>query len=399
MKTKVTTAHRHAEILELKNTISCNLVDLRQAQRIHMPGLIPILDETHDDETAEDSLKLWLPSELSAGERDSWCLPDIPALEFRFRYAQADDSLAEIRRLRRLVQGLLDQNMKHPSSVQRSITRTQGMFEGFQARIQRCASRYSHSRDAMLALDPDQKLGHGWMGRFQTLNDGDIRGPGRGLDDRSEGQFVPSWIWLVPRSSPLTSISSNGPVAATGSTPDPDSTMAATTDDPDTTNSMRAHWAKCQARAERYEEEASLTVEEMGRTLRYFEWKKSWWLSLQSERAKSENPPPGDVQRGLYAYARRQAEVYDALVLLFATQWRELLTSHRLNPSWLAQYADPTNHRSTGMDCEPPYSPSSPGGDLDAPLTGGDDDNDGNGDDGDGDDYVVDDTELFDIDD
>ena len=65
-----------------------------------MPGLIPIFNETRDDEAIEDLFKLWLPSELSVGEQDSWCLPDIPTLEFRFCYAQADDSLAEIRRLR-----------------------------------------------------------------------------------------------------------------------------------------------------------------------------------------------------------------------------------------------------------------------------------------------------------
>ena len=70
-KTKVTTAHHHAKILKLKNTISQNLADLRQTQRIHMPGLTPIFDKIHDDETTEDSIKLWLPSELSAGEWES----------------------------------------------------------------------------------------------------------------------------------------------------------------------------------------------------------------------------------------------------------------------------------------------------------------------------------------
>ena len=128
-----------------------------------MPGLALIPDETYNNEASEDSLKLWLPSDLSTRERDSLCLPNIPTLEFRFRYAQADDSLAELRRLRRLVQGLRDQNEKHPNLAQRSLTRTQGLFEGFQARIRCCARRYSHARDAMLALDPDQELSSGWM--------------------------------------------------------------------------------------------------------------------------------------------------------------------------------------------------------------------------------------------
>lgn len=365
-----------------------------------MPGLIPIFDETHDD---EDSLKLWLPSELSPGEQDLWCLPDIPALEFRFRYAQADNSLAEIRRLRRLFQCLLDQNMKHPSSAQRSVTRTQALFQGFQRKIRHYASRYSHARNAMLALDPDQKLSPGWMERFRKLNDGDIRGPGRELDDKSEGQFIPSWIWLVPHSSPAP-IPPGGPVATAGSAPNSDTTMTAipgstTPSDADHTRSMRAHWAKCQARAERYEEEVLLTIEEMGRTLRYFEWKKSQWLSLQSERAISEHPPPGDVQRGLHAYAHRQANVYDALITSFAGRWRELLVSHGRNPSWLSQYPALTGP----PDLQSPHghsqSQSSLGGDLDAPLTSNmeaEGDGDDDGDDGD---YVIDEAELFDIDD
>ena len=57
------------------------------------------------------------------------------------------------------------------------------------------------------------------------------------------------------------------------------------------TMTMCTHWAKCQARAERYEEEVALIIKEMGRTLHYFEWKKSWWLFLQSEQAQSNTLP------------------------------------------------------------------------------------------------------------
>ena len=152
-----------------------------------MPGLALIPNEMYNDEASEDSLKLWLPSDLSTRERDSLCLPNIPTLEFHFRYAQADDSLAKLCHLCRLIQGLRDQNEKHPNLAQRSLTCTQGLFEGFQARIHRCARCYFHARDTMLALDPDQELSLGWMQRFRKLNDTDICGPGRGLDDKLEG--------------------------------------------------------------------------------------------------------------------------------------------------------------------------------------------------------------------
>ena len=300
-----------------------------------MPRLGPILDEMGDD---EDPPKLFLPSDLSAEDRSAWCLPDVPALEFRFRYAQADDSLAELRRLLRLFQNLRNQNSKHPGLAQKALTRTKGLFNSFRTRSRRAADRYSRARNAMLALDPDEKLSPGWTKRFQKLNDNDVRGPGRELEDTSEGQFTPSWIWLVPRLShhllPGATIPSNNLV--TTATSASGSTVA----DSELNDSMRAHWAKCQARAERYEEEVTLTIEEMGRTLRYFEWKESWWLSLQSEREKSDFPPPVSVQRGLQAYALRQANVYRILILSFINRWRKTLLSlpHNLRPAWLSRY-------------------------------------------------------------
>ena len=189
-KANTTTVRSHTELLELRNTLSRNILELWQSQRIYMPGLGPIFE----DENLDGPVKLWLPSELSQDDQAAWCLPDIPELEFRFRYARADDSLGEIRRLRRILQGLRDQNAKHPSLAQRSRTRTQGVFEGFEARVQRAVRRYCHSRQAMLSLDPSQQLNPGWAKRFQVLENADIRGPGRESYETSEGTFQPSWI-------------------------------------------------------------------------------------------------------------------------------------------------------------------------------------------------------------
>ena len=200
----------------------------------------------------------------------------------------------------------------------------------------------------MLALDPDQKLGPGWMDRFKQLQDGDARGPGCEENDTSEGQFKPSWIWLVPRlgrSPAATTSSSSDHVATTTSSNEP-----AAVSNLELLDSMRAHWAKCQARAERYEEETALTLEEMGRTLLYFEWKQAWWLSLQSERENSKTPPPDVVQRGLQAYAQRQANVYKNITFSFANKWRKTLCSHNLYPGWLSRYPAASNPQ----DCSQP---------------------------------------------
>lgn len=382
-----------------------------------MPGVSSMLDETHDDDPSSDLLKLWLPSEVPAEDRDSWCLPGIPFLEFRFRYAQANDSLAQLRRLRRLLQGLQDQNAKHPSSSQKNITRSQGLFEGYKARIQRSASRYSHARDAMLALDPDEKFAPGWTQRFRKLNESDIRGPGRERDDKSEGQFVLTWIWLVPRLNhpPTATTTRDDPTTTTHSPPGPESEITPE-DEPTAANeeeladSMRVHWAKCQARAERYEEEVALTVEEMGRTLAYFKWKQSQWLTMASERAKSNSPPPVDVQRGLAAYAHRQASIFETLIISFASRWRKSLLSHGLSPVWLSQYpdtVDPLSSRPSRGHSQPKADTTSDATNestqnslpaahkdsetIDAPLDDADTEEE--------EDYVIDEVEGFDLED
>ena len=154
----------------------------------------------------------------------------------------------------------------------------------------------------------------------------------------------------------------------------------------------------------------------MGRTLRYFKWKKAWWLSLRFERAGSNTPPPVDVQHGLDAYACRQVNVYEGLIISFVNQWRKLLAAHRLTPGWLAKYpaaanpvplcssaqlsptrtgptTGPANHR--GMNCDSPHPSSStqpPDEDLDAPLMSEVEADD------EGDDYAIDEVEEFDID-
>jgi len=332
-----------------------------------MPGVASILDDVRENDLPEDALKIWLPSEIPADDRDTWCLPGIPHLEFRFRYAQADDSLAEVRRLLKLLQGLRDQKAKHPSHVQKNVTRSKGLVEGLAAKVRRNASRYSHARDAMLALDPDEKFVPGWTKRFQKLNEGDIRGPGRESEDRSEGQFTLTWIWLVPRSNHphATATTPNDPAATTHSSVPGNKAATAvngpTADNAELADSMRVHWAKCQARAERYEEEVLLTVEEMGRTLLYFKWKQSQWLSLKSERAKSSSPPSADVQRGLRAYALRQANIYETLIVSFVSRWRKTLLSLELSPAWLSQYphtVDPLSSRPSRGHSKPTMKPT-----------------------------------------
>ena len=326
---------------ERRKSLVKSIREFRTIQKVYMPGLSSLLDNADDDprlDTHPELFKLMLPSQLSPDDQQPWCLPGIPALEARFRYAQADDALAELRRLRQLFQGLSVQNRKHISTSQNTGGRSKGTFDRYQALITQAATTYRHARRALIALDPNGEI-NGWTSRFLELKDADISGPGKDADDSkvSDGRTISSWIWLVPKPPhPLNGSHPDDSSTATNSAESDLSQRAASGEE--ITISIRAHWARCQARAERYEEEVSLTLEEMRRTLEFFKWKSRWWLELQDKRLTSAKPPDPQVQHGLRAYAHRQASTYSSLTWIYVNHWRTFLVENSLSRGYARTY-------------------------------------------------------------
>jgi len=354
-------------LAECRKLLVDDIRGFRVVQKVYMPGLSHLLDDTEDDSrfgTRPEAFKLMLPSQLSPDERTSWCLPDLSTLEARFRYAQADGALAEICRLRQLFQGLSDQTRKHITNSQSTgRTRSQGTFDRYNAQISRFAAVYRNARRALVALDPEGKIVK-WTSRFLELNDGDIRGPGRETDEPSDGHTVSSWIWLVPKASQPLDIPR--PANVDTNTPNEQDLSQRAASGEEVAVSIRAHWARCQARAERHEEEVELTLEEMRRTIEFFKWKSRWWLTLKDARVNSAEPPDPQVQHGLRAYAHRQASIYSSLAVAYANHWRKFLVDHSLGTEWLSQTpATP-----------PPANDPIPTVDVDGPLEGDEDEDD-----------------------
>ena len=355
-KSKNKNADHIFEITRSRKVLSQNIREYHECRSVYIPGLTST-NHDEDHERLEDQpevLKLWLPSQLPSEHRVAWCLQGIPRLEFCFRYAQADDILADLRRHVKFLQLARDQNTKHIKSTS-STTRSQGILDGFRCKINRLASQYKYARQALLALDPQQELGPSWKKYFLELSPSDLRAPVRNDSQSSEGRFQPSWIWAASRAPPiLTATVPSDPLPTSPPLSSMPSLLKAPVTVPvnqgpnnalaDGTDNMefeRVQWAKCQARAERYEEEVELTVEEMGRTLRYFEWKRDWWLSFVS--AKSNASFPVDVQAGLCAYAYRQSSVYDDLIASFVNHWRKYLLANSLGTIWLNNYPPPVD--------------------------------------------------------
>ena len=98
---------------------------------------------------------------------------------------------------------------------------------------------------------------------------------------------------------------------------------------------VRYEWMTCRARADRWIEEEELLQEEMRRVIVYLEWKSRTWTEKVGIRMGSCTP---DIQHGIDAYARKQANIYYELAVSFASQWLPYFSVSGLGTKWLAEF-------------------------------------------------------------
>ncbi len=265
-----------------------------------------------------ENIRLWMPSSLPPVLRSS--LPaGLSDKERRLRIAQADDSLEDLRRLRRIITGIADfSRLNVTGTGQRTGGKVRTLFGKFQEKVRRAAERYRTARAALVSLDKGGK----WEGRFKELRDSDIRGPGREHDVASEGRYEMSWIWLVPRGPGMALLEG----------------VDGQLDPAEFLENVKVEWARSKARAERWGEEVILLKEEMRRVVEYFEWKTRWWRAQPARRRDT----PSALSRGLSAYAEYQASVFERLADHCARRWLPYLrTRGEAMPSWSARYNVP----------------------------------------------------------
>lgn len=102
---------------------------------------------------------------------------------------------------------------------------------------------------------------------------------------------------------------------------------------------MRVEWAKSLARADRWDEETDLTCEEMRRVLETFHRRSKWWLTQTTCRPNAS----AAVQRGIAAYAAKQAAMYVSLAHSFAKKWYPFLIYKGLGDvDWPSEYIPTT---------------------------------------------------------
>ncbi|EMD31700.1 hypothetical protein CERSUDRAFT_59656, partial [Gelatoporia subvermispora B] len=149
---------------------------------------------SHDSEPNEhnkldvyilEDTKLVLPSRLPLSIRKSACLRGVADIERRLRRAQMEDSLFELRRLRRVYASLLKRLKENVAGQgQKANTCSKTSVRAFTTKIKLAVYRYREARSALLALEPDGA----WQAVFHELRDEDNRGPGHEEDEMSEGR-------------------------------------------------------------------------------------------------------------------------------------------------------------------------------------------------------------------
>lgn len=83
---------------------------------------------------------------------------------------------------------------------------------------------------------------------------------------------------------------------------------------------LRVEWAKCKARAARWEEEIRILLEEMRRVIAFGEWKADWWDSQAERRAGVDMI----LKEGLGAYAAEHAANERAVVVSLELRWADI---------------------------------------------------------------------------
>ncbi|KAI0323170.1 hypothetical protein GY45DRAFT_1341622, partial [Cubamyces sp. BRFM 1775] len=212
-----------ADLLERRNILSRRVRCWSEAQDVYMPYVAQLriqtdtlltpsnldaddapspmadVEEVQSQFPIPEAASLWLPSSLPAPLRAGELTGRLLHFERHLRLAQLDDSLADIRRLRRILKGISEFKRLNVSGTgNKPNTRIRALYTKFQQKQTRLVGKYRAAYRALMNIDPEGD----WRGMFRELLDSHLTGPAKDDDNIGEGHFEISWIWLTSRSSP-----------------------------------------------------------------------------------------------------------------------------------------------------------------------------------------------------
>ncbi|KAF9549677.1 hypothetical protein CPC08DRAFT_769036 [Agrocybe pediades] len=332
------TDHAKAQWTLRSNTLRRKINNWIEIQHLYIPGLVihrqklAVAARENGIDIPSYDINLFLPSEIPPSVACDGRLADI---EFQLRYAQCTEALDDLRNalcLRAYV--ILDKARFQVQRGRRAVTRSQGVIDRVQAKVDDASETYRRGREALVNLA--KGLGRfGWERDLQELKPEDVRPLSddeaarekqRRKEKRqpqsvvaeefgydvtgliSEGHRTVSWIWRQMGGQ----IDMN-----TGER---------------LHESMRIEWCKSKARLDRWVEEVALLKEEKRRILAFFEYRAKQWDALASDTTSGDPVPwmlPGVrydpvAISGRHAYAREQADQFRRMHGHFLTVWQNV---------------------------------------------------------------------------
>ena len=147
----------------------------------HVASLLP-LDAADSDSyySNPESAPLYFPSSLPPEIHQCSELKEIREAEQCLREAQANDALADVCHLHRIIQGLWQFKKLNVSGTGNWLnTWMLDLHSCFQTKLQHTANHYHVTYTALMALDPNGQ----WKEQLKELKPLDIRGLGRNPDN------------------------------------------------------------------------------------------------------------------------------------------------------------------------------------------------------------------------
>lgn len=171
---KSPTTLQMAKFQERRVAIRKKIQHFRALQVTYMPGLRAVLKDPgvlgDSPDAVAESIRLYLPSELSSEDRNRVCAVAVCEVEARIRHADTSEALDDLRRCLRTRTYLNKWRIKNISG-QHKNTRARALQHGVDVKVHSAKTRYRHSRKALLALN-----GHGsWEQTLKELKDDDVR--------------------------------------------------------------------------------------------------------------------------------------------------------------------------------------------------------------------------------
>ncbi|KAF8127927.1 hypothetical protein EV363DRAFT_1077516, partial [Boletus edulis] len=244
------TDNRNARVVQHSNDLQRRIDTWTKLQHLFLPLLAVEREKGAADSDTfipPESYKLWLPSEIGGSFP---CDERLQRIEWKLRYAQASDALHSLRsnlRAQSCILKFKDRNLRG----QGANMRARNTLKAVEARTDAAANRYDDARKALVKLAPLLCKSNTWQTILRQLNRQDIRAMSDLVWGETEGTRKLSWIWYVDGAAEST--------------------------DEGALEDMRIEWCKARARAARWSEDIDLLMDEMERTLAFFQWDTARW--------------------------------------------------------------------------------------------------------------------------